>query len=206
MFLTTTLAYKIISMYVPLGIFALFFLLTLYSYFWKPGWLSKILWWGIGVIAVMHVAVALYWTWLLYVTWQGNAFSQFLLPPHEPIAYFWQYSWTHYLSVLPWLLGGAVAMGAIILAIGALSRGRMVDTTDAKLAVFGSLIVGWPNMLSFLMLTLALTLLGAVGYGIISKQKRIIMTATPFFFPSIVVVFWFGSAITKFLGLGQLVV
>ncbi len=204
MFLSTQLAFQIITLYVPIAIFALFFLAAILAYIWKPLWFLKTLWWGIGVFASLYLAKSFYLVWLQYVTWQADAFSQFLLPPHQPITYFWQYVWTHFLIPLPWTLGGAVAMGGIILVLGALSRGRMIDPHDALLAIFGSLIVGWPDMLGYILVTLVLALLWAVVYGIIKQQSRTLILITPFFFVSLLIVFWGGEYITRFIGLGQL--
>ena len=205
MFLITPLAFKIIYSYIPLGIFAIFFLLALFAYIWKPSWISKILGWGIGIFAVTHITRAAYLAWAQYIVWQGDRMGQLFLPPHQPISYFWHYSWTHFISILPWVLGGAAVLGCIVLIIGILSKGRMVDTIDAQFAVFGALIAGWPDMLTFFIVSLAVALSGSIVYGIIKKQNTLI-PVTPFFFASIAITFIWGAKITAMLGLTQLIV
>ncbi|TAN58523.1 hypothetical protein EPN15_00715 [Patescibacteria group bacterium] len=205
MFLATPLAFKIIYTYLPLGIFGAFFLAALGVYFFKLAWLSKILWWGIGVFSLVYVIRAAYLAWLQYVVWQGDKMGQFLLPPHQPISYFWQYVWTHFLMDLPWIFGGAAMLGIIVLVIGIISKGRMADAIDAQLAVFGALIVGWPNMLSFFLTALTITLLGGIVYGIIKRQK-VVTPVTLFFFAGIIIAFFWGTKITELLGLSQLIV
>ena len=41
--------------------------------------------------------------------------------------YFWQYVWTHFLIDLPWIFGGALILAGIVLVLGIVSKGRMVD-------------------------------------------------------------------------------
>lgn len=206
MFLASNAAFKIIYYYLPLGIFTLGFLLALGIHIWKPNHLSKVLKWGIGAFVVIHIVRAAYLVWLQYKTWQGDKFGRYFLPPHQPITYFWHYVWMHFLDILPWTFGGAAVLGIVVLAIGIISKGRMVDAVDAQLAVFGALIIGWPDMLGFFIVTLAVTLFGGVVYGIINRQKSVVIPITWFFFAGILIAFFWGSEITNFLQLKQLVV
>ncbi len=205
MFLITNLAFKIIYSYLPLGIFGAFFLAALGVYFFKPAWLSRILWWGIGVFSLVYVIRAAYLVWLQYVVWQEDKFGAFLLPPNQPIGYFLQYVWTHFLMDLPWIFGGALILAGIVLVLNIVSKGRMVDGTDALLAIFGALIAGWPNMLAYFLIVLVLALAGSLVYGIIRRQI-ILIPITPFFFAGTIIVFLWGAKITEILGLGQLLI
>lgn len=205
MFLVSESALQIITVIAPLFVFAVFFASAVGAYIWQPKRLNKILKWGIGVFALTYIARAGYLAWLQYITWISDGFGNFLLPPHRPISYFWQYVWTHFLMDLPWIFGGAVILAGIILVLAIISKGRMVDSTDALLAVFGALIAGWPNMLAYFLIVLVLALLGSLVYGIIKKQI-ILIPITPFFFAGTIIVFLWGAKITEILGLGQLTV
>src|SRR3989304_128038 len=205
MFLTSNSAYKIIAVWMPLLIFAVFFASAVGAYIWRPARLNKILKWGIGIFALTYLIRAGYLVWLQYITWINDGFGNFLLPPNQPIGYFWQYFWTHFLMDLPWIFGGAVILAGIILILAIVSKGRMVDSTDALLAVFGALIAGWPNMLAYFLIVLVLALLGSLVYGIIKKQI-ILIPITPFFFAGTLIVFLWVPKITKVLGLGQLLI
>lgn len=205
MFLTSKIAYQIIAVWMPLFMFAVFFASAVGAYIWRPKRLNKILKWGIAAFVLAYIARSGYMVWLQYFTWKNDDFGKFLLPPNQPIGYFWQYVWTHFLMDLPWIFGGAVILAGIILILAIVSKGRMVDGTDALLAVFGALIAGWPNMLAYFLIVLVLALLGSLVYGII-KRQIILIPITPFFFAGTIIVFLWGAEITEILGLGQLLI
>lgn len=205
MFLTSNLAYQIIAVWMPLFVFAVFFASAVGAYVWRTARLNKILKWGIAAFVLAYIARSGYLVWLQYVTWKNDDFGKFLLPPNQPISYFLEYVWTHFLMDLPWIFGGALVLAGIVLVLGIISKGRMVDGTDALLAVFGALIAGWPNMLAYFLIVLVLALLGSLVYGIIRKQI-ILIPITPFFFAGTIIVFLWGAEITEILGLGQLIV
>lgn len=205
MFLSSKITLQIISVWMPLFVFAVFFASAVGAYIWRPMRLNKILKWGIAAFVLAYIVRSGYMVWLQYITWISDGFSNFLLPPHRPISYFWQYVWTHFMMDLPWIFGGALVLAGIILILAIVSKGRMVDSTDALLAVFGALIAGWPNMLAYFLIVLTLALLGSLVYGIIRK-RIILIPITPFFFAGTIVVFLWGAEITEILGLGQLIV
>lgn len=206
MFLASNTAYQVITVFVPLAVFALFFASALGAYVWRPSRLRKILKIGIAAFVLVYLARSAYFVWLQYFTWKNDDFGKLFLPPNQPITYFLQYVWTHFLMDLPWVFGGAIILTAIVWVLGIVSKGRMVDQTDALLASFGALISGWPNMLSFFLVTLAAALLGGIVYGIINKQKSVVIPVTLFFFAGIIITFIWGTKITEFLELNQLIV
>lgn len=205
MFLASKSAHQIITIIIPLFVFAVFFASAVGAYIWRPKRLNKILKWGIAAFALTYLFRSGYSVWLQYITWIDDGFSKLFLPPYRPISYFWQYVWTNFLMDLPWIFGGAVILAGIILVLAIISKGRMVDSTDALLAVFGALIAGWPNMLAYFLIVLVLALLGSLVYGII-KRQIILIPITPFFFAGTIIVFLWGAKITEILGLGQLTV
>ena len=205
MFLTSNSAYQIIAVWMPLLIFAVFFASAVGAYIWRQKRLNKILKWGIGFFIIAYLVRSGYLVWLQYVVWQEDKFGAFLLPPNQPISYFLQYVWTHFLMDLPWIFGGALILFGIVLVLGIVSKGRMVDSTDALLALFGALIAGWPNMLAYFLIVLVLALASSLVYGIIKKQI-ILIPITPFFFAGTIIVFLWGAKITEVLGLGQLLI
>ena len=183
-------------------VFAIFFASAVGAYIWRQTRLNKILKWGIGAFIFTYLARSGYLVWLQHATWKNDEFGKFLLPPNQPIGYFWQYVWTHFLIDLPWIFGGALILAGIVLVLGIVSKGRMVDGTDALLAIFGALIAGWPNMLAYFLIVLILALLGSLVYGII-KRQIILIPITPFFSLAPLLYFYGGRRSRKYWDWGN---
>lgn len=202
-FLVSNPSFQIITSYFPIAVFAVFFASVVGAYLWRQNKLDKILNYGIIAFVIVYILRAGYLTWAQYTVWKNDPFSKFLLPPHESIYYFWQYVWSHYIIDLPWIFGGAIILGIIIIFIGIVSKGRMVDKVDAKLAIFGALIAGWPAMLAYFILSLVVALCSSLVYGII-KRNNTLIPVTVFLILCIPIAFFWGSILARMIGLGNL--
>lgn len=94
-----------------------------------------------------------------YVWKYGGGFSQYLMPPYQPITYFLGYSWQHYI-MLPFI--GLLVSGLLVLYFWVLNKifkKQYLDFEDMLILVSGALIVGWPNLVAYLTIAFVLTLL-----------------------------------------------
>ena len=88
-------------------------------------------------------------TGLQYSLWMSSALSRFLLPPHQNIAIFLHYSWTHF-----WL-NAFISTGAALLFFGILRllqshNPRYFEAGEAELGFVMALVVGWPQFIVFI--------------------------------------------------------
>lgn len=134
-----------------------------------------------------------------YYVWQHNEFSKLLLPPHQPIKYFLQYSWTNFwfsavLSV------GASFLFWLLLKTFKKYQGRFFAEREPELGFLCALIVGWPNFIIFVALAFTLAIIIS-SFQTIFLKKFHTAFILPFLLAALAVLF-FGSRLVDILGLG----
>lgn len=143
-------------------------------------------------------------TGLQYITWKNNEFSKLFLPPYQPIDYFVKYSFMHFW--LDMFLGITVAfLFYLILKIleGYFKKDHPeTEFSNGKIGLLGALMVGWPNFIVFIIISLFLAVILSAYRGIIYKK-----TDVSLFWPfvaAIVISIIFGSFLTNFFHLAVL--
>ncbi|MBI4692153.1 MAG: hypothetical protein HY773_01785 [Candidatus Terrybacteria bacterium] len=140
-------------------------------------------------------------TWLQYYVWSHNEFSRLLLPPHQPIKYFLQYSWTHFwfnavLSV------GAAFLFWLLLRMLKKYQESFFEQGEPEIGFLCSLIVGWPNFIIFAPLAFILMILISLFQTIFLKKFHTAFSIS--FLLAALAVLFFGSRLVDILGLGVL--
>lgn len=130
-------------------------------------------------------------SWLQYYVWSHNEFSKLLLPPHQPIKYFLQYSWTHFWFNVVLVIASSFAFYLLL---------RFFEETEPELGFLCALIVGWPNFIVFAALAFILMILISFFRTIFLKKFHTAFTL-PFLLAALAVLL-FGSKLVDILGLG----
>jgi hypothetical protein len=145
----------------------------------------------------------LFLTVLQYLTWHYSAFSRFLLPPYQPLSYFWGYSFFNF-----WLADLlSLAITLLFFSVFKIIKKLKRDTgsgEELSLILLLSLVLGWPKMLIFIPLFLVLSFLYILINSVVFKKKN-----TSVAVPSLVsalIVFFFGFYLVNLLGLSVLTV
>ena len=114
------------------------------------------------LLALIFVIKSSYLTYIQYVAWKINPLGQYLLPPHQSINYFIQYSfyrfWSHFLAALIFSL-------IILFLAQYLNKKRgyqhFYDEEPWFIAI-AILLVGYPGWLVYFLLILAAPLVWAL--------------------------------------------
>lgn len=138
-------------------------------------------------------------TWLQYYVWQHNEFSKLLLPPHQPIRYFLQYSWTHFwfnaiLSV------GVAFLFWLLLKLLKKYQERFFEEGEPEIGFLAVLIVGWPIFFVFAPLVFIFVILELILRKIFLRESR--TTFGLAFLLAAITTFVFGAKLVDILGLG----
>lgn len=174
------------------------FVLLFFSLFKKEAIFVKII--SIKRLIVLQLSFftiySFFLTYLQYFTWKNNEFSKTFLPPHQSIAYFIKYSFTHFW--LGMLLGIVVAflfyfilktVGKYFKESGNVTNPEASPSSE-KIGLLGALIVSWPDFIIFVVVALLSAVIFSVYRGVIYKKTDISL-----FWP-----FIFASAVTLIFG------
>lgn len=94
-----------------------------------------------------------------YYVWSQNGLSKFLLPPYQPVAYFARYSWQHF--IMSPAIGIAVSFALVLYfwILNKIFKKQYLDFEDMLILVSGAMIVGWPNLIAYLVIAFVLTIM-----------------------------------------------
>ena len=135
---------------------------------------------------------------LQYLVWKQGAFSNFFLPPYQPITYFLRYSFFHFFIANILVLFFALAF-YLILRLVKKYRSSLIIQENLSLILLASLLVSWPNLVLFIPLFLLL----AVIFLILNKKYLNLPLAVIL---SLTIVFIFGDYLINFLSLSVLII
>jgi hypothetical protein len=146
-------------------------------------------------------------TFLQFTTWKQDPFSQFLLPPHQPAAYFVDYTWQSFGKplVFAFLLAGTVFF--VIKGANYFTGYRLFYDAEEYLAAIAILVVGWPNALLLLFGALILATISQLGHSLFALFWRKSSERFPliyFWLPFALILMVWGDIIGARLGFWQL--
>jgi hypothetical protein len=171
-------------------------------------------------VVLFKLLYALMLTILQYATWGTNPLTELLLhqPLNEAVPLFGLFSVFGFLHSVSWGYFFYYVLGrfwlSVILSLAAAyslyslierlrrSRPASLPEFEPGLLLLLSLLVGWPNFIIFLILSLVFVLIYACVRFI--QDRTAVITAAPGFLTGCLLVLSFGNAFTKFLGFGTL--
>jgi asparagine N-glycosylation enzyme membrane subunit Stt3 len=137
-----------------------------------------------------------------YLVWKAAPFTRFFLPPYQSWKYFMGYTFIHiWISHL--LVFVVAFLFFALLKILKKYKDEVISASDLSLALLASLILGWPKIIIYIPLFLALALLDSVFNLIVYKRQRIALTL-PLLLAALIV-FFFGNYLLGFFKLSILV-
>lgn len=194
-----------LSFWLPVGTFSVLLLAIIFFLILRKPIPPALVIGGIRVSVALLVLRALALSVTQYLVWKRDPLSQYLLPPHESIWYFLGYAQTHYFASLLYTLGGAVVVGLILVLLHRTSHGRALDRLDVQLGALGALASGFPNVILYFGLVLALASFWTLAGRVFSKRGEAVYTPLTAFFPSVaLLVLIGGNTLAQVLGLTAL--
>lgn len=94
------------------------------------------------------VLYSVFLTFSQYYIWSNDAFSKFLLPPHQPLKYFISYSFTHFWFNFFLALGSAFIFYLFLRGLKKYQE-RFFEEGETELGFLTALIAGWPGFVVF---------------------------------------------------------
>ncbi len=151
------------------SLISIFILLVLLgAQVWRPRLLLRLSRYAFFISAFFVFFTAGYFTYQQYRVWEASPLSRLLLPPHQPIGYFAQYSVTNFWT------GPLIALVAALICLTAAKilnkkfGGRFFEPAEPWLFANGLLLTGHPGWIYYAAAVLALALLIAVGRKTVS--------------------------------------
>ncbi|OGE85895.1 MAG: hypothetical protein A3J48_00980 [Candidatus Doudnabacteria bacterium RIFCSPHIGHO2_02_FULL_46_11] len=149
----------------------------------KPQWLSKLKIPPENLLKNLLIATLtfrLFYPFVLsfaqYNLWSKDPFSQYFLPPHQPLNYFLLYVWGRFWLESVLALAVAGLFWAFLYLIQK-NRTGFWTKDDLFLAALLAILTGWPDVIVFLVLVCLYTLLLSLVRLIIFKQTHTQLTS-----------------------------
>lgn len=180
--------------------YLIWILLVLFFRFKKPKYLKKIIITGIVLFSILSFFILISQSFFTYSSWKQGPISKYLIPPYASVSYFFRYCFTNYYSNYLLTIGGAFLFGVLFWIFKKKNR---IDSSEMLLAVLGSLFSGWPNLIIFLGITLALAIFYSLIQNYIKREKKRIFLFFPIIIASLITIL-FGNLIVKCLGISVL--
>lgn len=143
---------------------------------------------GIG-IATAYIALALIASMLQYWLWTQATFTQFFLPPHQPISYYLGYIAMHF-WLKPVLGIGLALLWYVFLYVVKHHKDRYFEGGETELAAIAFMLVSWPLVIVLFPIFAVSVLAVSIGRFIIAQERY-----TTFGIPILV-----ATAVTLLLG------
>jgi len=188
--------------------FATIFILGFYLYFrfYKKQELTskRVLNYTVWVLIGFRAIYSLVLSALQYYTWKKDTggIGQYFLPPSRSIGYFLQYSWTHFFIGAVLSVGTAFIFYFILKAIKK-HRAEIFEEGELELGLICALIVGWPSIILFVMLSFLMLLIVSAVKQVFFKDQ--FATITLPLLISLPIIFIFGQKLIQILHLEALI-
>lgn len=157
----------------------------------------------IAAVVFLYIFIAILKTGGQYYIWSRNEFSQFLLPPYQPIDYFLFYVWGHFWFNVVLSIGSA-AIFYLALRAGLKYQPRFFEESDTQLGLITALLAGWPLIVIFLPLVLIIALFSTIFRQIVFRENLTPLGGI-FIIAVFLTIIW-GSQLIKILNLRVLIV
>lgn len=154
---TSSLFINITIVLIPFTIFLLSLIYLLKTYFRRREHLLRaatIVFIVVFLTVILKIFLA---SGLQYYVWKnGDGVSQYLLPPYQPFSYFLGYSWQHF--ILSPAIGLLISFLLVLYfwVLNKIFKRQYLDFEDMLILVSGAMIVGWPNITAYLIITFIL--------------------------------------------------
>jgi len=166
--------------------------------------MNMLFFFGFLALCLMKIIV---WYGAQYSAWSANEQSIYLLPPHQPIQYFFSYVWFRFARPEIMNIGVALFFFLIFFLLQRVSRGRMFYEHELYGAGFAFLANPWPqNLLLLPMVLCAGCLNWAVRFiSSLTKHKTTELVSLRIWWPLCGLAMVFAGAwLTRILGLTDL--
>lgn len=164
---------------------------------------ARYLYGAIGGVVLFRVLRSGAFTFSQYLTWKRDEFSQFLLPPHQPLWYFLQYSWIHFWFSVVLTLGSAALFTGFLIIVRKY-RPVLFASGEIEIAFLAAVIVGCPKVVIFIPLVfVVMTLMALYNHFRFPEFRTPLMPALVI---AGVLAFFFGKTLIDFFGIGALAV
>lgn len=142
-------------------------------------------------------------TYATYSLWSHTSPSKYLLPPHQPISYFLQYSFIHFFASFLLTIGLGLVVCGILFFLN-YRRHHLLLPGDIAILLIGMTLLQWPLDLIFIaaLFTGGILLILLQCYIIRTEEQIIFGTHILFWVP---VFLLFGNSLIKFFGLQALI-
>lgn len=149
-----------------------------------------------GLIGLRSVYALTLTAWQYFVWKSDPVIGQLLLPPHQPIAYFLRYSWTHFLFNAVLSVGMAYVFYFILRAIKK-HRAEIFEEGEPELGLACALMLGWPNIVLFVPLAFLLLLIFSSFRRVFLKEEFTTITL-PMLVSLPIILLWGNKALEIF--------
>lgn len=183
-------------------------LYLVFSFIYFAGDLSiRVHRWFFTVLAVLLFARAGLRIFFQYLVWNAGPPGIYFLPPHQPLSYFFQYSFTHHLASLLFTLlaiGGVVLVFEFFRWLKETPERRLWREGEEYIFLSGALLVRWPLVIPYIFLGVAV----AFGYFVFARyalrQEFVVLNIIPFFAGLVFPILYFQEYIFDFFLLNSL--
>lgn len=105
---------------------------------------------GVWAVVALFVTWGAYTTIATYNLWKNDPFSKYLLPPYQPVDYFYGYAFSHFWRPNIASLASSLIWAGVLFVLYKYSKGRILDKADVVLGLFTVLAAGWPGFIIYL--------------------------------------------------------
>lgn len=156
-----------------------------------------------GGLVLFFTVRAILLAYIQYQVWEAGETSRLLLPPHQPLGYFFRYSFTHFFA------GAALTVISAVFVVSFFRwffrrRPALFLQGDLGFIGAGCLLVRWPLVIPYVGLSLVSAFLwGAARRYIMKEEGKILLS--PFFLLWLPGMLIFGEQFISFFGIEVLV-
>lgn len=125
--------------------------------------------WVISILLILGVQT--YWSVEQYKVWKASPFSQFFLPPYQPISYFISYVGVRFLA--PWVLAflAAALFSWVAKYFNRKFEERFFEKEEIELIALGVFLTGYPGFIFYLATILVAGALLSTFYSLLSRGR-----------------------------------
>lgn len=159
----------------------------LYKYIRQRSISIRFIRYGIFLLMSVFIVTSYFSFSIQYDTWKSSVPGKYLLPPYQPIDYFYSYSAYHF--IFPYILDVAISFAWVfyLILLAKYSNKRFLDEKEIHLGFFTALVAGWPNFIFYIFILFGLIVLKQVFNYFILKKRELIPIAPYMMLASLIV-------------------
>lgn len=133
-----------------------------------------------------------------YALWSSGPPGSYFLPPYEPISYFFQYSFTHYIAGLfltALFITAVAAFFYILQKIKETPERKFWKSGEEYIFFSGALLLRWPLVIPYLFLGIFAAIVYFVFLRYVLDEELIFLNITPFFVVVVPLLIWLEQTV-----------